>query len=101
MGLSTRDEIGESPHSPPVRGSSTESDRPAVNGHGRRCEGASPRGEGPYLGHKERRGSPWQARSDEADRWWGTGDFRLEKRCRAPAHGLWSGGELGWRLLQW
>jgi hypothetical protein len=58
-------------------------------------------GEGPDLGHRQRRGSPWRARGDEAGRLWGTGDGRPEKRWRAPAWGSWSGSELERRLLQW
>jgi hypothetical protein len=79
-----RDETGEPPpHSPPARGSPIESDRPAVSGRGRRCQGASPGGEGPDLGPRRWRVSPWWAHSDEASRRWGTGDGRPEKRWRA------------------
>jgi hypothetical protein len=88
------------PHSPPARGSSTESGRPAASGRGRRWQGASPGGEGPDLVQRQRKGSPWRARGGEAGRQWGTSDGRLEKRWRALSRGLWSGGELGRRSLQ-
>jgi hypothetical protein len=78
-------ETGELPHSPPACGSPAESDRPAVSGWGRRCSGASPGGEGPDLGHRRWRGSPWWARGGKAGQQRGTGDGRLEKRWRAPA----------------
>jgi hypothetical protein len=89
------------PHSPPARGSSIESGWPAESGPGRRCQGASPGGEGPNLVHRQRRGSPWWARGNEAGQQWGTDDGRLEKRWRAPSRGSWSGGELGRRSLRW
>jgi hypothetical protein len=99
LSLSAWDETGSSPHSSPARGSPTESGRPAVSGRGRRCQGASPGGEGLDLGHRQQRGSPWWARGGEAGRRWGTCDGRPEKRWRALAQGLWSGGELGRRSL--
>jgi hypothetical protein len=54
-----------------------------------------PGSEGPDLGHRQRRGSPWRARGSEAGWRWGTGDGRSEKRWRAPARGSWSGGRCG------
>jgi hypothetical protein len=59
--------------------------RPAVSGQGRRCQGASPRGEGPDLGHRRWRASPWRARDGDTSQRWGTGDGRPEKRWRASA----------------
>jgi hypothetical protein len=41
---------GSPAHSSPVRGLPVESSRPAASGRVRRCQGASPRGEGPDLG---------------------------------------------------
>jgi hypothetical protein len=101
LGLSVRStETGELPHSPPVRGSSAESGRPAASGRGRRCQRASPRGGGPDLGHRRQRGSPWWAHGGEAGWRWGTGDGRPEKRWRVPARGSWSSGELERRSLR-
>jgi hypothetical protein len=90
-----------SPHSPPAHGLPVKSSRPTVSGRGRRCQGASPGNEGPDLGHRQRRGSPWWARGEEACWWWGTGDGRPEKRWRMSAQGSWRGGELERRLLRW
>jgi hypothetical protein len=90
-----------SPYSPPVRGSQAKSGRPAVSGRGRRCQGASPGSKGPDWRHRQRRGSPWRAPNEEPSWWWGIGDGRPKKRCRAPARGLWSGGELKRRSLRW
>jgi hypothetical protein len=101
LGLSARSaKTGELPHSPPARGLPAESGRPMASGRGRRCQGASPGGEGPNLGHRRQRGSSWWAHGGEAGRWWGTGDGRPEKRWRAPTRGSWSGGELGRRSLR-
>jgi hypothetical protein len=102
MGLSAREEAGElppPPHSSAARSSPIESGRPATSGRGRRCQGDSPGGEGPNLGHRWRRVSPWWAHSGGAGRQWGTGDGGPEKRWRKPARGSWSGGELGRRSL--
>jgi hypothetical protein len=65
--LSAWDEIGEPPHSPLARDSSTESGRPAASGRGRRCQGASHEGGGPDLGHRQRRGSPWWLAAKQVD----------------------------------
>jgi hypothetical protein len=93
LGLSTRSaETGELPRSSPVRGSSAGSGRLAASGRARRCQGASPGGKDPDLGHRRRRGSPWWARDGDTSRRLGTGDGRPEKRWRAPAWGSWSGG---------
>jgi hypothetical protein len=99
--LLARDETGEPPppNSPLTRGSPAESGRPVASGRGRRCQGASPGGEGPDLGHRQRRGSPWRSRGSEVGRWWGTGDGKPEKRWRAPTRSSQSGGELRWRSL--
>jgi hypothetical protein len=93
-------EGGELPCSSPARGLQADSGRPAVSGRGRMCQGASPGGKDPDLGHWRRRGSLWWARDGDASRRWGTGDDRPEKRWRAPARGSWSGGELGRRSLR-
>jgi hypothetical protein len=50
LDLSARGKTGESPHSPPVRGSLAESGRPTASGRGRRCQGASPVGGVPIWG---------------------------------------------------
>jgi hypothetical protein len=50
---------GSSLHSSPAHASPAESGRPAASGRGRRCQGASPGGEGSNLGHRQWRGSPW------------------------------------------
>jgi hypothetical protein len=100
LGLPAQDETWEPPIPPPARGQSAESGQPAMSGRGRRCQVASPRGEGPDLVHRQWTGSPWWARGGEAGRRWGTGDGRPEKRWRALAQGSWSGGELRRRSLQ-
>jgi hypothetical protein len=101
LGLSARSaEAGELPRSSPARGSPADSGRPAASDRGRRCQGASPGGKDPDLGHRQRWGSPWWARDGDASRRWGIGDGRPEKRWRAPTRGSWSGGELGRRSLR-
>jgi hypothetical protein len=86
LGLSARYvKTGEFPHSPPGRGLPADSGRPAVSGRGRRCQGASPEGEGPDLGHRRRRGSPWWARGGDASRRW---ESAMAGRRRCGEHRL-------------
>jgi hypothetical protein len=89
------------PHFSLAHGSPGESGRPAASGWGRSCQRASPGGEGPDLGHRQRRGSPWRAHYDEVGRHWRTGDGRPEKRWMEPAQGSWRDGELRRRSLRW
>jgi hypothetical protein len=85
LGLSARlAETGELPRSSPLRGSPAESGRMVASGRGRRCQGASPGGEGPDLGHRQWRGSPWWDR--------GGGELAMAGRkrggeCRLGVHG--------------
>jgi hypothetical protein len=101
LGLSARStETGELPRSSSTQDSPAESGRSVASDRGRRCQGVSPGGEGPNLGHRRWRGSPWWAHGGDASQQWGTGDGRPEKRWRAPARGSWSGGELRQRSLR-
>jgi hypothetical protein len=67
LGLSAcSTETGEFPRSSPTHGSPADIGRPAVSGRGRRCQGASPGGKDPDLGHRWRRGSLFWARDSDA-----------------------------------